>query len=161
MKVINLIKSFVIHHIRNSLLRMGFVNYYTWKIDGPFNRLMLLDDSEYVCRDKASGYVNTLFNTNSGTITIGNDVLFGHNCMVLTGKHDYLSGDSEMLRNEVPQGRNIVIGDGVWIASGAMILGGVTIGDHSVVMAGAVVTKSVEPYSVVAGIPARVVKKYK
>ena len=53
----------------------------------------------------------------------------------------------------------IVIGDNVWIGRGAMILPGVTIGDHSVVGAGSVVTKSVPPKTVVAGNPARTVRE--
>jgi acetyltransferase-like isoleucine patch superfamily enzyme len=52
----------------------------------------------------------------------------------------------------------VVIEDDCWIASGSTILAGVRIGRGSVVAAGAVVTKSVPPYSVVAGVPARVVR---
>lgn len=55
--------------------------------------------------------------------------------------------------------RLIAIEDGVWIGAGAIILGGVTLRHHSVVAAGAVVTKDVPPHTVVAGVPARVVKK--
>ncbi|MCH5245824.1 MAG: antibiotic acetyltransferase [Muribaculaceae bacterium] len=51
------------------------------------------------------------------------------------------------------------IGNDVWIGNGAIILNGVTIGDGAVIGAGAVVTKDVEPYTVVAGIPAKVIKK--
>lgn len=53
---------------------------------------------------------------------------------------------------------NVVIGNDVWIGSHAIILGGVTIGDGAVIAAGAVVTKNVEPYSIVGGVPAKVIK---
>lgn len=53
----------------------------------------------------------------------------------------------------------ITIGNNVWIGSNAVILSGVTIGDWAVVAAGAVVSKDVEPYTVVGGIPARVIRK--
>ena len=53
---------------------------------------------------------------------------------------------------------NIVVGNDVWIGSHALILDGVTIGDGAVIAAGAVVTKDVEPYSVVGGIPAHHIK---
>ena len=53
----------------------------------------------------------------------------------------------------------IEIEDAVWIAIGAKILAGVRIGRHSVVAAGAVVTRDVPPYTLVAGIPARVIRK--
>lgn len=60
--------------------------------------------------------------------------------------------------NVFPKKRTI-IGNDVWIASGANVLSGITIGDGSVIGAGAVVTKDVPPYSIVAGIPANVIKK--
>lgn len=53
---------------------------------------------------------------------------------------------------------NVVIGNDVWIGSHALILGGVTIGDGAVIAAGAVVTKDVDPYSVVGGVPAKIIK---
>ena len=55
--------------------------------------------------------------------------------------------------------RPAVIGNDVWIGSRAMILAGVTVGDGSVVAANAVVTRDIEPYSIVAGIPARLMRK--
>jgi acetyltransferase-like isoleucine patch superfamily enzyme len=54
--------------------------------------------------------------------------------------------------------KGIVIEDDCWIAANSIILDGVTIGRGSVVAAGAVVSKSVPPYSVVAGVPARIIK---
>ena len=53
----------------------------------------------------------------------------------------------------------INIGNDVWIGFGAQILLGCNIGDGAVIAAGAIVTKDVEPYTVVAGVPARVIKK--
>lgn len=53
---------------------------------------------------------------------------------------------------------NIVIGDDVWIGHGSIILSGITIGQGAVVAAGSVVNKDVPPYSIVAGVPARVIK---
>ena len=52
-----------------------------------------------------------------------------------------------------------VIDDDVWIGANAVILSGVTISTHSVVAAGAVVTKDVPPHSLVAGVPANIIKK--
>ena len=52
-----------------------------------------------------------------------------------------------------------IIGNDVWIGYGAMIMSGVTIGDGAVVGAGAIVTKDVEPYSIVAGVPAKELRK--
>ena len=58
----------------------------------------------------------------------------------------------------IPQ-KTTRIGNDVWIGYGAIILSGVTIGDGAIIGAGAVVTKDVEPYTVVAGVPAKVIKK--
>ena len=58
-----------------------------------------------------------------------------------------------------PRTRPLTIGDHVWIGTGAMVLGGVTIGDGAVVAAGSVVTKDVPGKVIVAGNPARVVRE--
>ena len=55
--------------------------------------------------------------------------------------------------------QDVIIGNDVWIGHNAIIMGGVTVGDGAIVGANAVVTKDVEPYTVVAGVPARVIKK--
>lgn len=57
------------------------------------------------------------------------------------------------------QTKRVVIGNDVWIGSGATILGGVRIGDGAIVAAGAVVTKNVQPYEIVGGVPAKVIRK--
>ena len=54
---------------------------------------------------------------------------------------------------------SVVIGDDIWVGANAVILPGVTIGNHSVVAAGAVVTKDVPPHSLVAGVPAKIIKE--
>ena len=54
---------------------------------------------------------------------------------------------------------HIVIGNDVWIGYGAVLLGGITIGDGAIIATGAVVTKDVEPYSIVGGVPAKEIKK--
>lgn len=93
----------------------------------------------------------------SAPIKIGNNVAFGHGCMLLTGKHDYTKFGKE--RMEVSISEPIIIEDGAWIASGAIICGGVTIGANAVVGANSVVMEDVPPYTVVAGSPAIVIKE--
>jgi len=114
---------------------------------------------------------NTLFNTSSGKITVGDYSIFGYNVMVLTGRHIFKNGRRASLEynpngssgwgggsEEVPtKGFDITIGESCWIASGAIICGKVNIGEGSVVAAGAVVTKDVPSHSIVAGIPAKVI----
>lgn len=89
-----------------------------------------------------------------GGITIGDDVLVGHNCVIATLNHVM---DPERRADMVPA--PVKIEDKVWIGANVTILQGVTIGEGAVIAAGAVVNKDVPPRAVVGGIPARVIKK--
>ena len=91
-----------------------------------------------------------------GGITIGNGVLIGHNVTLATLNHDKRP---EHRQNIYP--KPIKIGDNVWIGSNATILQGVTIGDGVIIGANAVVTRDVPKNTIVAGIPARVIRKIK
>jgi acetyltransferase-like isoleucine patch superfamily enzyme len=100
--------------------------------------------------------LNATLNTQGGTITIGDHTFAGHNVMILTGSHDVrLTGPERANSYRALQGRDIVIGAGVWLASGCIVLGPCRIGDNAVVAAGAVVTGDVPADTVVVGIPAR------
>jgi len=88
-----------------------------------------------------------------GGITIGDGSLIGHNVVLATINHD-LNPANNRKNHYAP----IKIGSHVWIGSNATVLAGVTIGDWSVVAAGAVVTKDVPPNVVVGGVPARIIK---
>jgi acetyltransferase-like isoleucine patch superfamily enzyme len=102
---------------------------------------------------------NALFNMSGGTITLGEYAFFGHDVAVLTGTHDITKFGRDRQLGFPRSGRDVVIGEGVWLASHVLVLGPVTIGDHAVVAAGSLVREDVEPYTVVAGRPAKVVKK--
>lgn len=107
--------------------------------------------------------MNTLFNVISGDITVGDNTLFGHGCMVLTGIHEFFDGLRGDLHDpplpETPsRGRDIHIGSGCFIGSGAIILGSVTIGDNVIVAAGAVVSRDIPGNCIAAGVPAKVIR---
>jgi maltose O-acetyltransferase len=89
-------------------------------------------------------------------ITIGDGVYVGHDVAILTATHD-IDGPHRRAGHLV--GRSVTIEHGVWIGARATILPGVTIGHGAVVAAGAVVTSSVEPDTVVGGVPARLLRK--
>ncbi len=92
----------------------------------------------------------------SGFITIGKNVMMGPRVNLFAENHNYAGPG--LIKSQGVIRQPIVIEDDCWIASGVTILAGVTIGTGSVVAAGSVVTKDVPPYSVVAGIPAQVIK---
>lgn len=124
---------------------------------------LLEEPQVYGDRDKLhlhpTAVVNdALFNLSSGEITVSEHAFFGHGVSVLTGTHDVTTFDDERQVAVPKSGRDVVIGRGVWVSSNAMVLGPCRIGEHAVVAAGAVVTGEVEPYAIVAGIPAKQVK---
>ena len=96
-------------------------------------------------------------------LTIGKKVVFGPKPTIITGdhridvvgKHIIDVGDEEKLpEQDLP----VVIEDGVWVGANVTILKGVTIGRGSVVAAGSVVTKSCAPYSIIGGVPAKLIR---
>jgi acetyltransferase-like isoleucine patch superfamily enzyme len=89
-----------------------------------------------------------------GGLIIGDDVMIGPNVSIITAGHPL----DPAQRRSVTIGNPIVIERNVWIATGATIIGGVTIGENAVVAAGAVVTKDVPAGVMVGGNPARVIR---
>jgi acetyltransferase-like isoleucine patch superfamily enzyme len=89
-----------------------------------------------------------------GGLDIGDDVMIGPNVSLITTGHPIEPSQRRAGVTAAP----IVIGRNVWIAAGATVIGGVTVGDNSVVAAGSVVTKDVPPNTLVGGNPARVIR---
>ncbi|MGF6990231.1 acetyltransferase-like isoleucine patch superfamily enzyme [Lachnospiraceae bacterium PM6-15] len=89
-----------------------------------------------------------------GGITIGNDVLIGHNVVLATLNHG-MTPDKRKDLHPAP----INIEDNVWIGANVTVLSGVTIGENAIVAAGAVVTKDVPSGVIVGGVPANVIKR--
>lgn len=111
-------------------------------------------------------------------MVLGNNVQFGNGCLVdaplevgdfvlvasrvaVIGRkdHDYQEPGRTIWEGEHRKAESVIIEDDVWIGYGSIILSGVRIGKGSVVAAGSVVTKDVEPYTVVGGNPARFLKQ--
>ncbi|WP_456268535.1 sugar O-acetyltransferase [Kushneria sp. AK178] len=89
-------------------------------------------------------------------IAIGRDVQIGPNVQLLTPTHPL---DPQARRDKLEAGASIVIEDNVWLGGGAIVLAGVTIGENSVIGAGAVVTRDVPANVVAVGNPARVIRE--
>ena len=99
-----------------------------------------------------------LHNTIIGPVTIGSHVNFAQGITVTALNHIFEETNKRIDEQGVST-HQVVIGDDIWIGTNAVVLPGVTIGNHSVVAAGAVVTKDVPPHSLVAGVPAKVIKQ--
>lgn len=104
---------------------------------------------------------HSTFYCTEATLTIGNHVIFGPKPTIITGDHrineigKFINESHEKQEtNDAP----VVIEDDVWCGANVIILKGVTIGRGSIIGAGAIVTKSVPPYSIVSGIPAKFIK---
>jgi acetyltransferase-like isoleucine patch superfamily enzyme len=91
-------------------------------------------------------------------IRIGDDVIIAPEVYIQTANHIFID-PTKTIREQGYMCAPIVIEDDVWLGFRAIVLPGVTIGQGSVVAANAVVTKDVKPYSVVGGVPARLIKK--
>ena len=97
-------------------------------------------------------------------ITLEDNVWIGANVTLATPMHPYLA--DERLLNDYPDGKHdleyskpITIKKNCWICSGAIICGGVTVGENSIIAAGAVVNKDIPPNCIAGGVPARVIRR--
>ena len=134
----------------------------------PYRRFSLGRQSvieSYCCINNAVGDVVIgddtrvgIHNTIIGPVTIGNHVNLAQSITVTALNHNFDDSDKRIDEQGVSTSQ-VVIGDDVWIGANAVVLPGVTIGTHSIVAAGAVVTKDVPPHSLVAGVPAKIIKK--
>lgn len=91
------------------------------------------------------------------TITIGESSGLGPGTMIYSSNHQFVAGIA--YHKQAWTERDVTVGRDVWVGAGSIILPGVTIGDGCVVAAGSVVTKDVPPNSIVAGVPARVIRE--
>lgn len=104
---------------------------------------------------------NTTVNRNTNIlaqVTIGSNVSIAPN-VVIVGMNHVFSNLDDTIKSQGSTSKGIIIEDDVWIATNVSILDGITIGKGSVIAAGAVVNKDVPPYSVMAGVPAKLSSK--
>ena len=99
---------------------------------------------------------------NGPIISASREIRIGNNCRIAPQVY-LMDGDFHAVEDRLVAGKSrpIIIEDDAWLATRSMVLKGVTIGKGAVVAAGAVVTKDVAPYTMVAGVPAKVVKHFR
>lgn len=145
------------------------VIYRSVRMDTPPYRKFRLGDysviESYSCINNAVGDIIIgdhtrvgLHNTVIGPVTIGSYVNLAQGITVTALNHNF-SETGKRIDEQGVSTTPVTIGNDIWIGANAVILPGVTIGDHSVVAAGAVVTKDVPPHTLVAGVPAKIIKK--
>ena len=103
---------------------------------------------------------NSELGASFGKIVIGNNCAIGPNCVLRAANHTFDNPDIPF-RGQGHTYGEITIEDDVWISSNSVITANTKIGKSSIIGAGSVVTKDVEPYSVMGGIPAKIIKKRK
>ena len=134
----------------------------------PYRKFSLGDYSvieSFTCINNAVGDVIIsdhtrvgIHNTIIGPVNIGSHVNLAQGITITALNHNFADTEKRIDEQGVST-TPVVIEDDVWIGANAVVLPGVRIGTHSVVAAGAVVTKDVPPHSIVAGIPAKLIKK--
>ena len=145
------------------------VIYRSARMDTPPYRKFWLGDysviESFCCINNAVGDViigdhtrEGLHNTIIGPVIIGSHVNLAQGITVTALNHNF-EESSKRIDEQGVTTKPVIIGNDIWIGANAVLLPGVTIGDHSVVAAGAVVTKDVPPHSLVAGVPAKIIKK--
>lgn len=101
---------------------------------------------------------STIGAADGGEIIIGNDVMIAQNVVIRASDHEFK--DIQIpISQQGHRGGKIVIGNGCWIAANVVITANVVIGEHCIIAAGAVVTSNIEPYSIVGGVPAKLIRK--
>ena len=160
--IIKYLTNYIINHIPSYTVRHAWYrNVLGWRIGAK--AAILMGQHVQMAGVRTSGQKvsigpGTVINHGcllytTGGLVIGEHVSISSGTWLVTGTHDM--NDPQFVDIYKP----IVIGDRVWIGVRATILGGVTVGEGAVVMAGAVVTHDVPCYAVVGGVPARVIRQ--
>ena len=99
------------------------------------------------------------FSSDSAKIIVGNNCLIGPDVVLINSNHGIKK--NKLIRLQKNISSDVIIGNDVWIGAKSVILPGVTIGDGAVIAAGSIVNKDVAPYSIVGGVPAKLIKERK
>lgn len=144
--------------IRNRIINFRNLYYRLFKCSGIargvriYGKYIVIRKGANLKIGKGSTINNhVIFNANHGRITIGERVRISDGVQMV--------GEGLDLETKKHLAKDVVIEDDVWLGTGAIILPGVTVGQYSIVGAGAVVTKDVPEAVVVAGVPAKVIKE--
>lgn len=127
----------------------------------PRNRIVLGDmgankTAHFMLADRVM--INSgCYLSGEGSLTMGDDVLIGPNTCILSAGHAFTDPDKVIQKQPITYGP-VVIEKGAWVGASSVVLQGVTIGEGAVIGAGAVVPRTIPPFAVAVGNPARIIK---
>jgi len=155
---------------RGKNLKIGYLSKLTNVIVGNFNTLY---DNLTIINSTIDDFVYVGSNTRINNANIGKFCSIGPDVRIGLGKHPthlistfpaFFSAQKQCQiafadKNYFEETLPIIIGNDVWIGANALIMDGIKIGNGAIIAAGAVVTKNVEPFTIVGGVPAKLIKK--
>jgi galactoside O-acetyltransferase len=149
-----------VFRIEDGVTIYGFENIELGKnISISKNSYLYANDDGYLkIGDNFTMNTNSQLGASSGKIEIGENCAIAPNCVLRASNHNFERVNTPFLQQGHTYGE-IVIEDDVWIASNSVITANTKIGKSSIVGAGSVVTKDVEPFSIVGGVPAKLIRK--
>lgn len=151
----------ILSKIKKCIKRIIFGRFYlinkdsTVKISKKVN--ILNPEKIYIGSGTYINQNSYLFAGLNSKIVIGKNCLIASNVHIRTTTHLYMNKNI-LIKDQGHKENDIIIGDDVWIGFGAQIMSGVKIGTGAVIGAGAIVTKDVDRYAVVGGVPAKLIK---
>jgi acetyltransferase-like isoleucine patch superfamily enzyme len=151
------VRTWIRNLIREHLVRLLRSDPVSWAAHQMMSKPMVIGDRSRLHMHETVPRNEMLINLTSGSVTIGAQSFCGQFVTLLAATHDHHQFGRDRLMAVPTDGLDIVIGEGVWLASCSTVLGPCRIGDHAVVAAGALVRDDVPPYAIVAGVPARIV----
>ncbi len=143
----------IIQTDRSSLIRFNdriSINHYV--------TLLALDHAEIVFGERTSIGDYSSIRATRARIEIGSNTMIAQQVQLVSTNHYYKSKDQLIVEQDIDEHKKgIKIGSDCWLGAGCIILPGIEIGDGAVIGAGAIVTRSIPPYAVAVGNPARIV----
>ncbi len=118
------------------------------------------DGGELTIGDNFTLNSNSQLGASFGKIIIGNDCAIAPNCLLRASNHRFDNPDIPFRKQGHTYGE-IILEDDIWIASNCVITADTVVGRSSIIGAGSIVTKNIEPYSIVGGVPAKLIRKRK
>lgn len=144
------------------------VNLGARYIRAYLGKILLLECGQNINIEKGAAFgENVTLGDNSGiginafissNVSIGNNVMMGPDCIIYTANHSFENRGIPMRCQGFSEKKEVNIGDDVWIGGRVIILPGIKIGKGAIIGAGAVVTKDVPEYAIVAGNPAKIIR---